>query len=53
MLPKLNEIREYLATVKKVPADNLRSFDEHLATIAASSEMPTLVGMRDFKGAEN
>lgn len=53
MLPKLNEIREYLATVKKVPAENLKSFDEHLATIAASTEMPTLVGMRDFKPKGN
>lgn len=53
LLPKLNEIREYLATVKKVPADNLKSFDEHLATITASTEMPTLVGMRDFKPKGN
>lgn len=48
MLPKLAEIREYLATVKKVPADNLKTFDEHVATIASSTEMPTLVGIDEF-----
>ena len=53
LLPKLNEIRQYLATVKKVPADNLKAFDEHLATIAASTEMPVLVGMTDFKPKGN
>jgi len=39
--------------VKKVPADNLKSFDEHLAAIATSAEMPTLVRMRDFKPKGN
>lgn len=53
LLPKLQEIREYLATVKKVPPDHLKSFDEHLAAIAASTETPTLVGMAEFRGGKS
>ena len=49
MLPKLRELRAYLADVKKVPADNMKKFDERLAAIEASTETPTLVNLDDFK----
>ena len=49
MLPKLRELRAYLADVKKVPAENMKQFDERLAAIEASTETPTLVGLNDFK----
>lgn len=52
MLPKLKEIRDYLTTVKKMSAENMKAFDEHVAAIAASTELPTLVGMADFKGGK-
>ena len=49
MLPKLQEIRTYLVTVKKVPAENMKQFDERLAAIESSTETPTLVNLKDFK----
>ncbi len=47
-LPKLREIRAYLATEKKVPAKNLQVYDEHITKIESSTESPTLVGMKEF-----
>ena len=49
LLPKLREVRTYLATVKKVPAENMKQFDELLTAIESSSETPTLVSLEDFK----
>lgn len=49
MLPKLREIRTYLATVKKVPAENLKAFDDGIAAIESSTEAPMLVNLKDFK----
>ena len=51
LLPQLRELRTYLATVKKVPADKMKQFDDLLAAIESSSATPTLVSMKDFKGA--
>jgi HEAT repeat protein len=50
VLPQLQEIRTHLATVKKVAADHLKLFDQAIAFIEASTAMPTLVGMKEFKG---
>jgi hypothetical protein len=49
MLPKLQEARAYLATVKKVPADYLAEFDKAVAAIANSTSKPTLVSAAEFK----
>lgn len=49
ILPKLRDIRTYLAKVKKAPAENLKLFDEHLAAIEASTETPMLIGLDEFK----
>ena len=49
MLPKLREIRTYLANVKKVPAENMKLFDQGLAAIESSTTTPTLVSMKEFK----
>lgn len=49
MLPKLRELRAYLANVKKVPAENMKQFDERLAAIEASTETPMLISLDDFK----
>jgi HEAT repeat protein len=49
MLPKLGEIRVYLATVKKVSADHLQMFDQGVAAIESATATPTLVGLADFK----
>lgn len=48
-LPRLREIRAYLLTNKKVPADYLSDFDKAVAEIEASSTMPVLVQLKDFK----
>jgi hypothetical protein len=49
MLPKLQEIRTYLATVKKVPADYLEQIDKAIAAIETNTATPTLVSLKDFK----
>jgi hypothetical protein len=43
------KLRGYLATVKKVPAEQMKPFDRILAEIEASTEMPTLVTLDHFK----
>ncbi len=53
LLPKLHEIRTYLATVKKVPAENMKRFDELLTAIESSTESPTIVSLEDFKARKN
>ncbi len=49
LLPKLQEARTYLATVKKVSADHLAMFDKVIADIESSTATPTLVSLADFK----
>ncbi|MEY4198289.1 MAG: hypothetical protein RLZZ265_29, partial [Verrucomicrobiota bacterium] len=49
LLPKLQEIRAHLATVKKAPADTLAQFDQALAAISISTATPTLVSAAAFK----
>jgi HEAT repeat protein len=53
LLPKLQEIRTYLATVKKVDAAFLRKLDENIAAIEASTDTPVLVSLRAFKSRSN
>jgi HEAT repeat protein len=48
LLPKIRELRNYLATVKKAPAETLKRFDEHIATIESATEEPTLVDLNSF-----
>lgn len=50
LLPKLQEVREYLAKVKKLPADRLAEIDKALAALEASTATPTLVSLKEFKG---
>ncbi|MFZ4767279.1 MAG: DUF6288 domain-containing protein, partial [Roseimicrobium sp.] len=52
MVPRLQELRTHLATVKKIPAGNLKRYDELIAAIETSTETPTLVDMKDFKGGD-
>lgn len=47
-LPKLGEIRTYLANVKKVSADHLQLFDQGIAAIESAAATPTLVGLAEF-----
>ena len=49
LLPKLQEIREHLVTVKRVSADHLKEFDQHIAAIESSTESPTLVSIAEFR----
>ena len=49
LLPKLQEVRSCLATVKKAPADTLAQFDKAVAAIASSTAKPMLVSVTDFK----
>ena len=49
LLPKLREMRAYLAKVKKAPADHLKQFDQAVAGIEASTATPTLVDLPNFK----
>jgi len=49
LLPKLQEVRTYFATVKKAPADTLAQFDQAMAAIANSAAKPTLVSAAEFK----
>ncbi|MBL8826118.1 MAG: hypothetical protein JNM18_03980, partial [Planctomycetaceae bacterium] len=49
LLPQLDEIRRYLAEVKKFPADKLAEFDQAVAVIATSTAAPTLVSVTEFK----
>lgn len=48
LLPKLQETRTYLATVKKVRADYLAEFDKAIAAIETSTATPTLVNLSEF-----
>jgi len=50
LLPKLQGARAYLVKVKKVSADRLAEFDKGVAAIESSTETPTLVSLKDFKG---
>ena len=47
-LPKLGEIRAYLATVKKVSADQLHLFDQGVAAIESGTATPTLLSLAEF-----
>ncbi len=49
LLPKLKEIRTYLATVNRVEPAYLQKFDENIAAIEASTDTPVLVNLRAFK----
>lgn len=49
LVPKLKEVRDYLAKVKRVPAARLTHFDEAIAAIEASRDLPTLVDLSDFR----
>jgi hypothetical protein len=49
VLPKLQEIRTYLANVKRVSPDHLKQFDDGVAAIESSTAAPTLVGLTEFK----
>lgn len=49
LLPKLHEVRDYLAKVKKVSKDHIEEFDKAVAAIEASTDTPTLVSLQDFK----
>jgi hypothetical protein len=51
MLPKLREVRTYLATAKKAPADDLKQFDDAMAEIENSTVTPELVNLKDFKSS--
>ncbi len=53
LLPKLHELRTYLATVKKVPAENMKRFDELVTAIESSTDTPTLVSLEEFKAPKN
>jgi HEAT repeat protein len=48
-LPRLRELRDYLAKVKRAPAKNIATFDAGIAAIQASTDTPTLVSVKDFK----
>jgi HEAT repeat protein len=49
LLPKLQEVRTYLAKVKKVSSDHLAEFDKLVAAIEAATDTPTLMGLNEFK----
>ena len=49
LVPKLKEARDYLTKVKRVPAARLTHFDEAIAAIEASRDLPTLVDLSDFR----
>lgn len=48
-LPQVKAAREYLAKVKRVPADQLTHFDRAIVAIESSSQKPTLVNLSEFK----
>jgi hypothetical protein len=49
LLPRIQEARAYLATVKKRPAEEMEEFDALVAAIESSTATPTLVRVADFK----
>ena len=49
LLPKLQEHRTYLATVKKRPAKKMEEVDKLIAAIEFATSTPTLVSLDDFK----
>lgn len=49
LLPKLQEHRTYLATVKKRPAKKLEEVDKLIAAIESATATPTLVSIAEFK----
>jgi HEAT repeat protein len=49
LVPKLREIREYFAKVKKSKPDHLAEIDKAIAAIEASTATPTLVSVAEFK----
>lgn len=49
LLPKLQEVRTYLAKVKKVSPEALAEFDKSLAAIESSTAAPTLVSVTEFR----
>ena len=49
LLPKLQEIRNYLVNVSKIPAEHLTVFDKLLADIESSTATPKLVSIAEFK----
>lgn len=53
LLPKVKEVREYLAKIKRVPADQLTHFDKSIAAIESSDNLPTLVSLSEFTTRKN
>jgi HEAT repeat protein len=49
LLPKVQELRAYLANVKKRPAKKLAEVDALIAAIESATATPTLVNLADFK----
>jgi hypothetical protein len=49
LLPKLQEIRNYLVNVSKIPTEHLTVFDKLLADIESSTATPKLVSLAEFK----
>ena len=49
LLPKVREIRTYLAEVKKLPAGRLAELDQLITAIEASTEAPTIVNLAEFR----
>jgi len=49
LLPKVQEIRAYLANVKKRPAKKMAEVDALIAAIESAAATPTLVNLADFK----
>lgn len=48
LVPKLREIREYLATVKKANPDYLKQLDQTIADIESDPAAPMLVSLNEF-----
>jgi hypothetical protein len=49
LLPKIQEIRAYLANVKKRPAKKMAEVDALIAAIESATTTPALVNLADFK----
>jgi hypothetical protein len=49
LLPKLQEVRTYLAKVKRAAPDHLAEIDKAIAAIEASTAAPTLVSLQEFR----
>jgi HEAT repeat protein len=49
VLPRVQELRAYLASVKKRPAKKMAEVDALIAAIESATTTPTLVNLADFK----